>query len=388
MPTAYPPRIIGRAPARRRTEPWSTPACPSRTQRPTSRGSAAAERWPGSSPACGPSPTTSPTCCRSRRWWRRWGAGARSTSAVQSIELDSIVGTVGRGATSSTAPSARPRPGVPLALGAHRRRPPPRAEPCRPPTSSGWASCTSSRTATTGCLVARAMGDTHIDAHVGRCWTKIGAGPELRPSELPLKRHERVFRERVPLPAGLRDRIQLSDGWRYAPPRASSRRGGCGPATPASTLDVAPRDRRGLVPRGVRAVPRVLREANVGGEGTETERYCGSRRCGTCCSRRTSGRTRRSSGCSGRSARPPPATTRWSTASSRSCPELKHGPFAGSPSARSVSHLLDASPLAALRSRCCLNAASSRAAVGLRGGAPWGDVCVRRWPLRWWAPVS
>ena len=34
--------------------------------------------------------------------------------------------------------------------------------------------------------------------------------------DLPLKRHERVFHERVPLPPSARTRIQLSDEWRYA----------------------------------------------------------------------------------------------------------------------------------------------------------------------------
>src|SRR3954471_13503933 len=64
--------------------------------------------------------------------------------------------------------------------------------------------------------VARALGDTHIDANVREVRTKLGADRELRPHDLPLKRHERVFRERVPLPAEHRDRIEYSDEWRYA----------------------------------------------------------------------------------------------------------------------------------------------------------------------------
>ena len=48
--------------------------------------------------------------------------------------------------------------------------------------------------------VAHALGDTHIEAHVREVQTKLGAGRELRLRDLPLKRHERVFRERVPLP--------------------------------------------------------------------------------------------------------------------------------------------------------------------------------------------
>src|SRR4051794_27424607 len=64
--------------------------------------------------------------------------------------------------------------------------------------------------------VARALGDTHIDANVREVRTKLGAGRELQLHDLPLKRHERVFRERIPLPPEHRDRIRYSDEWRYA----------------------------------------------------------------------------------------------------------------------------------------------------------------------------
>jgi hypothetical protein len=55
-----------------------------------------------------------------------------------------------------------------------------------------------------------------IEARVREVRTKLGAGHELRLSDLPLKRHERVFHERVPLPPAARARIELSDEWRYA----------------------------------------------------------------------------------------------------------------------------------------------------------------------------
>jgi hypothetical protein len=48
--------------------------------------------------------------------------------------------------------------------------------------------------------VARAMGHRDINAYV---------------TDLPLKSHERLFRERVPLPEPARSAIQLSDEWRY-----------------------------------------------------------------------------------------------------------------------------------------------------------------------------
>jgi hypothetical protein len=63
--------------------------------------------------------------------------------------------------------------------------------------------------------VARAQGRTHIDAYVTEVITKLPVGDELRPSDLPLKGHERLFLERVPLSAEARRRINPSDPWDY-----------------------------------------------------------------------------------------------------------------------------------------------------------------------------
>jgi hypothetical protein len=64
--------------------------------------------------------------------------------------------------------------------------------------------------------VARALGYDDIDAYVTEIITELGAGSEIRLSELPLKSHQRLFFERVPLPADARTEIKLSDEWRYA----------------------------------------------------------------------------------------------------------------------------------------------------------------------------
>nr|MBA2566485.1 chromosome partitioning protein ParB [Thermoleophilaceae bacterium] len=48
--------------------------------------------------------------------------------------------------------------------------------------------------------VARAQGRTDIDAYVTEVITKVGADRAIRLADLPLKDHERVFYERVPLP--------------------------------------------------------------------------------------------------------------------------------------------------------------------------------------------
>ena len=64
--------------------------------------------------------------------------------------------------------------------------------------------------------VARALGHRDIDAYVTEVLTEVGAGREIRLRDLPLKSHQRLFYERVPLPPEQREQIHLSDEWRYA----------------------------------------------------------------------------------------------------------------------------------------------------------------------------
>jgi hypothetical protein len=63
--------------------------------------------------------------------------------------------------------------------------------------------------------VARAQGRRDIDAYVTEVLTEVDPDSGLRLADLPLKSHERVFYERVPLPPKARARIQLSDPWQY-----------------------------------------------------------------------------------------------------------------------------------------------------------------------------
>jgi hypothetical protein len=64
--------------------------------------------------------------------------------------------------------------------------------------------------------VARALGHKDINAYVTEVLTQLGADREIRLRDLPLKSHERLFFERVPLSQEERERIHLSDEWRYA----------------------------------------------------------------------------------------------------------------------------------------------------------------------------
>jgi hypothetical protein len=64
--------------------------------------------------------------------------------------------------------------------------------------------------------VARQLGLEVIEANVTEVVTEVPAARETRLADLALKGHERLFFERVPLPPVARARIQLSDEWRYA----------------------------------------------------------------------------------------------------------------------------------------------------------------------------
>ncbi len=63
--------------------------------------------------------------------------------------------------------------------------------------------------------VARALGWRDIDAYVTEIRTRVGADRRLRLGDLPRKSHERLFRERVPLPPERAARVRLSDPLDY-----------------------------------------------------------------------------------------------------------------------------------------------------------------------------
>jgi hypothetical protein len=121
--------------------------------------------------------------------------------------------------------------------------------------------------------VARALGDTHIDAHVREVRTELGAGRDLTVSDLPLKRHERVFNERIPLPAHLRARIQLSDEWRYAQLATLIEAWGLRASHAREQLLSREEFAEAWFHEEYEPVAEVLSDPAIGGKGTETERY-------------------------------------------------------------------------------------------------------------------
>jgi len=121
--------------------------------------------------------------------------------------------------------------------------------------------------------VARALGETSIEAHVREVTTTVGAGLELRMRDLDLKRHERLFHERVPLAHGLRERIVFTDEWRYAQLASLVEAWGFRASHARGTLLSRPQTALAWFQEEYEPVLKVLDEADVGGPGTEAERY-------------------------------------------------------------------------------------------------------------------
>ena len=122
--------------------------------------------------------------------------------------------------------------------------------------------------------VARALGRATIDGYVTEVLTRLAPSAAMTLGDLPLKSHERVFLERVPLTAEQARRIQLTDPWGYAELaegveawgfRLTQDRGG------------ASLDRRAVADAWFNdeylPVVALIRDAELLGDGTETEAY-------------------------------------------------------------------------------------------------------------------
>jgi hypothetical protein len=121
--------------------------------------------------------------------------------------------------------------------------------------------------------VARALGYKDIDAYVTEVQTEVGAGREITLKDLPLKSHERLFYERVPLPANARQRIQLSDRWRYAGLAEGVEAWGFRAMQARKQFMSRPEVAEAWFQEEYEPVVEMLREAGLLGRGTETEAY-------------------------------------------------------------------------------------------------------------------
>jgi hypothetical protein len=121
--------------------------------------------------------------------------------------------------------------------------------------------------------VARALGWDVIDARVTEIVTKIGADSSTQLSDLPLKSHERLFWERVPLAALERVSIHLTDPWKYSALAEGVEAWGFRAMQERGELLDRPTVAEMWLREEYRPVIELLKEADMIGEGTETDAY-------------------------------------------------------------------------------------------------------------------
>src|SRR5437588_4231242 len=121
--------------------------------------------------------------------------------------------------------------------------------------------------------VACALGHVDIDAYVTEVITRVGVDHPITLADLPLKSHERVFFERVPLPEEARSEIRLSDPWDYANLAESVEAWGFRAMQKSGEALDRERTARLWLETEYRPVVEALREAGLIGSSTETEAY-------------------------------------------------------------------------------------------------------------------
>jgi hypothetical protein len=199
------------------------------------------------------------------------GRVSERSIGLQSITLDSIVGTVGRGRDFDRQfrpVSGRTRTRWERIANAQRR-----GKDMPPISVYRVGDMHFVRDGHHRVSVARALGVTHIDAYVTEVRTMVGAEGTLTIGDLPVKDHERVFFERVPLPREARAEVALSDPWRYAELAEGVEAWGFRMMQAGGEL-VTREDVAAVWLRDeYRPVVAMLREAGLIGDGTDADAY-------------------------------------------------------------------------------------------------------------------
>ena len=141
------------------------------------------------------------------------GRSGQVDRGLQVVPLDAIVGTVGRAVDFDRdfrPTSARLRSRWERIAAAQRR-----GEALPPVSLYQVGELYFVRDGHHRVSVAKSLGREDIDAYVTEVTTRLRLGRDLRVSELPVKDHERLFRERVPLDPERRRRISVSDSWDF-----------------------------------------------------------------------------------------------------------------------------------------------------------------------------
>ena len=199
------------------------------------------------------------------------GRVSERSIGLQSIQLDSIVGTVGRARDFDRQfrpVSGRTRTRWERIANAQRR-----GQDLPPISVYRIGDMHFVRDGHHRVSVARAQGLTHIDAYVTEVQTMVGAEGTITVADLPVKGHERVFFERVPLPAGARSEIALSDPWRYAELAEGVEAWGFRVMQGRGELMTREEVAHCWLEDEYRPVVAMLRESGLIGDGTETDAY-------------------------------------------------------------------------------------------------------------------
>jgi hypothetical protein len=199
------------------------------------------------------------------------GRVSERSLGLKTIDLDSIVGTVGRGRDfdrSFRPTSNRTRTRWERIANAQRR-----GQDMPPISVYRVGDLHFVKDGHHRVSVARAQKRDKIDAYVTEVRTRLGADARIRLADLPLKSHERVFLERVPLTKEEFEEVRLGDPWRYAALAEGVEAWGFrvmqGVAEPMGREEVAD----AWLQDEFRPVVQMLREADLIGDGTDAEAY-------------------------------------------------------------------------------------------------------------------
>jgi hypothetical protein len=199
------------------------------------------------------------------------GRVSERSVGLQTIRLDSIVGTVGRSRDFDRdfrPTSNRTRPRWERIANAQRR-----GKDMPPISVYRVADMHFVRDGHHRVSVARAQGREDIDAYVTEVTTRIGADRAIRLADLPLKDHLRMFLERVPLSDEQLAEVRLTDPWSYACLAEAIEAWGFRMSQNSgeflSRADVA----RLWLEEEFRPVAKMLRESDLLGSGTVADAY-------------------------------------------------------------------------------------------------------------------
>jgi hypothetical protein len=121
--------------------------------------------------------------------------------------------------------------------------------------------------------VASALGLGDIDAFVTEVVTRVDASIAIKFTDLPVKSHERVFFERVPLPLDARDEISVADPWDYGTLAEGVEAWGFRAMQEHGELFDRAETAQLWLEHEYRPVVSMLREADLIRDSTETEAY-------------------------------------------------------------------------------------------------------------------